>query len=335
MNEAAEKYELWGTFSVMDHVREGAFLAEVVMYDRLVIPVPPDPDHANTPEDRHFAEQQWDRWERNSWNPKRQRTLLRILEPIAVPIEWNRERHELWAAEYERSRHDAAQQLAEILAGWKTGEILLNEVPAMGSGVVAVSPYYSLEVLKRDLGITETSTVMERMQAGRGIPGNVISAVIGREFLVPEDPERDEFYLLRKALELVQEVDYRQARSDFHSAQQQFIKDGKTDLESVTTAVNAMAEHLNALHRLARRQRIWNGLRRAFFFTQTATDLLTAPINPVSAGKAAIALGKFTVDERLRNPANPYSVRPGGALLLDAQRRLNLTLEGVGKIRGR
>ena len=35
----------------------------------------------------------------------------------------------------------------------------------------------------------------------------------------------------------------------------------------------------------------------------------------------------FTVDERLRNPADPHSVRPGGALLLDAQRRLNLTLE--------
>jgi hypothetical protein len=60
----------------MDHVREGVFLAEVVMYDRLVIPVPPDPEHTNTPEDRNFAEKQWDRW----------------------------------AAEYEKSKRDVAQR---------------------------------------------------------------------------------------------------------------------------------------------------------------------------------------------------------------------------------
>jgi hypothetical protein len=327
MNEARRKYELWGTFSVMDHVREGAFLAEVVMYDRLVIPVPPDPEQTMTPEDRDFAEKQWDRWERHAWDPKRQQTLLDILEPVAVPIEWNRERHERWAAEYEKSKRDAAQQVSEILAGWKTGEVLLDELPALAGGVVAVSPYDSLEDLKRELGITETSTVVERLQAGRGLPGNIVSAVIGREFLVPEDPDRDEFYLLREAVDLVQDVDYRQARADFYSAQQQFIENGKTDLESVTAAVNAVADHLDALQRIARRRRLWNGLRRAFFFTQMATDLLTAPINPIAAGKAAIALGKFTVDERMGNPADPHSVRPGGALLLDAQRRLNLTLE--------
>ncbi len=328
MNEARDRYELWGTFSVMDHVRGGAFLAEVVMYDRLVIPVPPDPERARTLEDREFAEKQWERWERHGWQPKRQQELLSILGDLAVPIEWNRERHQLWAAEYEQSKRDAAQQMAELLAGWKTGEILLSEIPAMAGGVVAVSPYDSLEALKREFGITETSSVSERLQSGRGLPGNVISAVIGREFLVPEDPDRDEFYLLREAVDLVHEADYRQARADFHTAQQRFIKDGKTDLESTTTAVNAMAEHLDALHRLARQRRIWNALRHAFFFTQIATDLVTAPINPLAAGKAAIALGKFTVNERLGNPADPYSVRPGGALLLDAQRRLDLTLEG-------
>jgi hypothetical protein len=326
MNEIRDKYELWGTFSVTDHVREGAFLAEVVMYDRLVIPVPPDPENAKTPEDRNFAEKQWDRWERHGWNPKRQQRLLSILRPVALPIEWNRERHELWAAEYEKSKRDAAQQFSEILAGWKTGEVLLNELPAMAGGVIAVSPYDSLEDLKRDLGTTETSTAVERLQAGRGLP-NVINAVIGHEFLVPEDPDRDEFYLLRRAVDLVQEVDYRQARADFHSAQQRFITSGKTDLESVTAAVNAMAEHLDVLQRVARRQRIGNGVRRAFLFTQIAFDFLTAPINPVSAGKAAIALGKFTVDERLRNLADPHSVSSGGALLLDALRHLNLTLE--------
>ena len=34
--------EVWGTFSVADHLREQAFVADILLYDRLVILVPPD-----------------------------------------------------------------------------------------------------------------------------------------------------------------------------------------------------------------------------------------------------------------------------------------------------
>ncbi len=332
MNENSDKYEMWGTFSVMDHLRAGAFLAEVIMYDRLVIPIPPDPERAENPEDRVFAEQQWKRWEEvEKWNPKRQKILLDILKPVALPVEWTRQRHLHWAAEYEKGKHNAAQQFSEILAGWKTGEVLLDELPAMARGTVSVSPYNSLEDLKRDFGITETSTAAERLQAGRGLPANVISAVIGHEFLVPEDPDKDEFYLLREAVRMVQEADYRKARADFHNAQQRFIRDGKTDLESITAAVNEMAEHLEALRKVASRGRFWKGWRRGFHFVQILFDLLSAPVNPVAGGRALIALGKFTVDERLGNPAEQNRPQAGGALLLDAQQRLKLEFESQAK----
>lgn len=321
MSEIRDKFQLWGTFSVMDHLRSHAFLPEVIMYDKLVIPIPPDPEHTKTAEERNYAVKQWDRWKKNGWNPERQQKLLGIIKPVTVQIEWNLERHQQWATLYEQSKRDAAQQFSEILAGWKTGEVLLNELPAMAGGVVAVSPYESLDDLKKDFGITEKSSIEDQLQAGRGLP-NLISAVIGREFLVPEEPDRDEFYLLQKAVDVVQEVDYKRAREDFHNAQLQFLNNGKTDLLSVTKAVEAMADHLDVLRKFTR----WNGIRRAFFFAQMVFDVLTAPINPVSAGKASIALGKFTVDERLKNPADQYSVRPAAALLLDSRRRLNLTL---------
>ena len=143
---------------------------------------------------------------------------------------------------------------------------------------------------------------------------------------MPEDPDKDEFYLLHEAVDMVQEADYRQARAAFHQAQQRFIKDGKTDIASVTTAVEAMEAQLEKLQRLSKRRRIWKGFRHAFFFTQMAVDLLTATFNPVAASKAAISLGKFTVDEQLGNPASPTYDPLGGALLLDAHHRLNLTL---------
>lgn len=43
--------ELWGTFSVADHLRERAFVAEILLYDRLVIPVPPDDEERGRWED--------------------------------------------------------------------------------------------------------------------------------------------------------------------------------------------------------------------------------------------------------------------------------------------
>ncbi len=330
MDANSDKYELWGTFSVMDHLKPGAFIAEVVMYDHLVIPVPPDPKNAKTKDERIFAEKQRARWE-EKWNPSRQQELLKIIEPVATPIEWTMDRHKMWAAEYEKSKLEAANQVSDILAGWKTGEQLLGVVPAMARGAVAVSPYDSLEALKRDFGITEISRPEEQLMTGRGLPGNLVSAVVGREFLVPDDPDRDEFDLLREAVSMVQEDDYRKARSDFHTAQQRFIDNGVTDFVSIKAAVEEMADHLNTMEQMTRKRRIWNGLRRAFYFVGLAYDLITAPINPVAAGKAAISLGKFTIDERLKDTPKWNDVRRGGALLLDAQRRLNLEMKPIEK----
>lgn len=327
MSEDAARFQIWGTFSVMDHLREGAFLAEAVLYDQLVIPVPPNWEQAETVEDRSFAIKELKRWQ-EKWNPERQRKLLDILKPIAIEVEWNRQRQQTWAAKYEESKVEAGQQFTHLLAYYMTGETLLNEIPAGAAGAVAVLPYDSLEDLEKDLGITKTSTKVERLEKGRGLPGDLVSVIVGREFLVPNDPDRDEYYLLKEAVGLVQEQNYREARSNFHAAQQKFIKAGKTDTVSVKFALDEMVEHLDTLHRLERKRTLWTAFQRVFLFGQMAIDALTATSPVVAAGKAAINLGQYTTTNRLKNPADPYNVRPYGALLLDAQRRLQLTLEG-------
>ena len=48
--------EVWGTFSVQDHLAERAFIADVLLYDRLVIPTKPDgQDPAEWPKDWDLA----------------------------------------------------------------------------------------------------------------------------------------------------------------------------------------------------------------------------------------------------------------------------------------
>ena len=322
-----EKFQLWGTFSVFDHLKPGAFLSEVVMYDQLVIPVPPILHGEASEEEQKAVNEQLAIWRRER-DPARLDRLLEILGDCAMPVEWTPERHKMWAAEYEKSKLRATGEFSRILAGYVTGENLLSMVSAMAEGVVAAAPYTSLADLERDLGIKPTSPIADRVTVGRDLPAGALSTVIGREFLVPEDPDKDEFYLLREAVDLVHDQDYREARQLFHSAQQKFLREGKTDLVSVQEAVGALSSHLATLDKLARKRRFWNGLRRGFFFAQITVDLLAAPVNPLSLGHAAIAVGQFSTSERLASSNAQHDVRPGGALLLDAQRRLKLTLEG-------
>jgi hypothetical protein len=325
--DLSEKYQLWGTFSIWDHIKPGAFLAEVIMYDRLVIPIPPDPAKARNSEERTFAAQLRARWEQ----PERMLQLLDVVRPVAEPIEWDYEHHTKWLDEFSKymsGPQSASKLVAPFLQGWATGEVLLKDLPIMAKGAVAVAPFTDLDDLKDKLGITESDGLMQRQGASRGLPASTVSAVIGREFLVPSDPDRDEFYLLKQAVELGADEDYRLARQALNALTLQFIENARTDFDSVRAAVEAMQDQLATLDRLARRRRIGKFVRRAFFFTQVAADVATAPVNPVALGRAAINVGKFTTTELLGNPADPGQAGPAGALLHDSQRKLDLTLHG-------
>src|SRR5271167_1861103 len=79
--------EVWGTFSVQDHLAERAFIADVLLYDRLVIPTKPDgQDPAEWPKD---------------WDLARQQELLDVLGDLAVPIPWTQDIRADWKKNYE------------------------------------------------------------------------------------------------------------------------------------------------------------------------------------------------------------------------------------------
>jgi hypothetical protein len=316
----------------MDHLRKGAFLAELILYDNLIIPIPPDPELAETKENGEFAQKQRARWERVGWEPERLERMVEIMRPVIEPIEWDRQHHEAWKQQFadytKKTPTETAGLVSTIMAGWYTGQVLLDDLPAKAAGAVAVAPFTSLSQLKKDLGITETQALPARMKASEGLPGNLVSAIVGREFLVPTDPDWDEFNLLREAVELVQHEDYRNARRSFHAQMLGFIRDQRTDYDSVKGAIEAMEHQLQEIDRLARRQKRWRLISRAFFFSQVATDVAIAPTNGVSLVHAGMAIGAYTASQALGEPANPYTSIPAGALLHDAQERLGLTLSG-------
>src|SRR2546425_2359912 len=102
--------EIWATFSTFDHLKPGAFLPEVVMYDRLVIPIPPADDA-----------DEWRRWEEDQkWNPARQRNLIAALGDVVKPVEWTQLRRDTWQRDYKEQRSSAGRYLRQTLAGQLT-----------------------------------------------------------------------------------------------------------------------------------------------------------------------------------------------------------------------
>jgi hypothetical protein len=304
---AADSSEIWACFSVFDHVQPGAFLAEVVMYDHLVIPVPPRDEH-----------EEWERWESQGWDPARQQQLLSVLGPLADQVEWTPMRRSTWEQSYMRRKASAGEGMKRSLAGSLTAAGLFDVPPAMARPVVATAPYQSLQELADDLGI--------RRQANRTpLPASTVSAVLGRELLLPEDSSRDELKLLQEAVHVVtKETDYRNARALLNNRLQKFSRGGFTDLDSVTAAVKDIKDGCDQLERAVRKREIWVTSRRLFSFAQIVLGAALTPMSPVAIGLVVAGIGQFTATEMLADPGKPELQAPDLAMLLDIQRELSL-----------
>ncbi len=81
--------ELWGTFAVDDHLRSRAFVAETVLFDRLVIPQPPPDD-----------DEQYREWTQASWHPERLKQTLAPLEDLAIAVPWDKPLRAEWQTQY-------------------------------------------------------------------------------------------------------------------------------------------------------------------------------------------------------------------------------------------
>lgn len=300
--------QLWGTFSVRDHLKPGAFITEVLLYDRLVIPVPPKDEP-----------QEWDRWNDNGWNPLRQQEVLACLTGIAEPIEWTAHWRSQWEQDWNKARQGVSRQVAHELAFYWTGSGLLKQVPAHAKGIVAASSYSSLDELQEALGV-------ERTKPGVQLPPGIVSAVLGREFLVPEDPKVPELELLREAVALAKDPHFQRKRVAYHEWQQKFFNEnGMTDFPSVKLAVEQMNDLLADERSMASKKKLWTGVRRAFFFAQVAVGVAFTPVLPLAIGNAAIAVGAFTATEMLSRMNKDQDIS-AAALLIDAQRKLDLTI---------
>ena len=306
-------HQLWGTFSVRDHCRPGAFVAEALLYDKLLIPVPPTVEDGLSAAE---AAREWQRWTDAKWDPDRQRRILDILGDRAEPIPWTIERQGEWKSAMKQQFSDARRD-----GYFMSGSVLQRFAPAMARSVVAVAQYHSLAELER-AGI-------RRLRPEEKLPGSSLLAVLGHELLLPDEPEKDDFGILRRAVKVAEDPNYRTKRRALYDWQQDFLaSDETTDATSIKSAVNHMQRLVDQLKTATELQARWKLSKRVFSFLAAASKgagLLFPPIAAVaSTTDAVISFGKFVTEEGAGVKRPDSDSLPAASLILDAQEKLGI-----------
>jgi hypothetical protein len=89
--------ERWATLSVRDHADTRSLVPDILMYDRLVVPIPP-------------GESEIGRWRRSGWNPELQEDRLKHLGDIAIRVPWDLE-HQIIVGRQMKNIEDKSETL--------------------------------------------------------------------------------------------------------------------------------------------------------------------------------------------------------------------------------
>jgi hypothetical protein len=268
--------ELWATYSVKDHLEPRALAADIMLFDRLVFPVPENgvfPENSGSPIALGPVEWQknpteWKRWKKNGWDPAAQKRLLSLLQPVIRKVSWG-ETDPKYSHYRSQTQKFAALGLPDH-AFVATRTVLTRDLPAYVTGIAALGPAYrSIEEIESELGIGSAASM-------RVLPGGALPTVLAWEFLAPDpdDKRLSRKDLLRETVDFVTgDEAFRKRRTAFAEWQQKFLRDGATDRESIQRAVSEMRELLESVKSSTTKLTVRKIARYAFQIAPSALGL--------------------------------------------------------------
>lgn len=273
--------ERWGTFSVIDHKNAAALVPEVLLYDRLVIPFPPDDVERK-------------RWRDRGWEPELLDRRLEVLGGLAVKASWDLERQKTfreWMGKLHTVQEDADGMVTEVeqqLPYILTRRILAQQPPVLPAGitrVVTVAAYQSEADLKTHFLLGARPAESERATLG---------FLLAHRFAVPadENPEK----ALRKAVDLTTKDDhFRENRRKLYAWQEEIVREGVTP----EIAIQEMDQMIEAYNRSVERAIKTVYYKYAFTIAGIALGLAGAAIgNPLWTASSLLSIVQFATLDR-------------------------------------
>jgi hypothetical protein len=228
--------ELWGTFAVDDHLRPRAFVAEAVLFDRLLIPSPPKGN-----------QEEYKDWVRSGWKPDRLVELRKRLGERAIGVPWNKGLREQWSTLYSSVKRgsslaqlgsDAAADVGEIKRAVTRGAM----VDAMSRPISSsADPEVLTQIQALDLDPANPPEVVvgygslpqyrtdvwaEKPAKQPSTPQGDATLFVTWDFLVPEDSSLSDADLLLKAVALNSKDEFRESRRQFHEWRRKLAQKG-------------------------------------------------------------------------------------------------------------
>jgi len=320
--------EIWGSLSVADHVRRRAFVAEVLLFDHLVIPVPPAGDDAERA-----------RWSGRGWNPTRQRRLLDILgdggrkDDLAVTVPWTkakRERFKAFSKGLDAPAGKLATDRARVLSALRYDTRQLKPDALMMTRMLltrdddarekeyertlprtwvekVVPAYVSFESAQRELSVKVA-------ESERATPS---AQLIGWELFVPLDSDWSDERALEAAAKLARCDDYRDERETFRGWWRDNVGQGMPP-ETALCELTQRADRLNTIARArCRRTRTL----RSFAVLTGATAVAGVWFPPLALASGLLSLATVGAEWVLKDESTPAGLAPA-AMFTSARKQL-------------
>lgn len=317
--------QVWGTFSVADHHRERPFVADIILYDRLVIPVPPRGDSEEESQARKY-------WYDKPWNADRLERCVDAIKKVDVDLVWEvpwMPNSDVFKSHYKAAGRVAADTnaMAETRKvdpnrpAFHVTRVILEErardpenwrdLPA-NVWVESMAAYPSHAAFTRDVDV--------QISDGKLTPeATRLAGVFGWEFVVPEDARMGDLELLEKAAELARDPEFSEKRRNFHDWRRKALAEGITDrvaLEEMRTLVD---EYGNAIQRSGIKTKVLNAFAVAGFGLGVVGSLGFVPAG-MGVGGAFVALGAFAMDKWVPG-GEPTQEQCAAAMFHDARKQ--------------
>lgn len=265
----------WGTFSVMDHLRPNPFIADVLLYDRLVLPYPPDESERN-------------RWKK--WKPDHLDECINALGGRAYKVLWDTVQQIAYRRELASARAATEKMRSRgyvVDGGGMTRSVLVKGVQAQSQEwgtrpPLVMSAYPSALDFKKDSGIDP-----KKLDAGK------IKAIFSHRFLVPKCAPKDEIKLLKDVVALSSSKDFASKRDLFYQWQEEVVL--KENLTAIQ-ALNEMEALLLELDEYTKKVTKKWYRKFACMVLDIGADFVPLGHTAERLGKGALKVAQFAVD---------------------------------------
>jgi|HubBroStandDraft_6_1064221.scaffolds.fasta_scaffold153711_2 hypothetical protein len=227
--------ERWGAFSVIDHQDPKKLAADVLLYDRLLMPTPPDWD-------RH-------RWVTNNWDPDGMDKRVRQLGELAVKATWDQERQKDW----QQKMDILGAELKSGFAG--TAGVLADHArdyrPPGVTAIEALSAYQS-EADFRELDPGASARDQAREDAAQ------LNCLVAHAILIPDDEDGEES--LKRAIDLAGKDKFVKRRERFHEWQRSVLVTGTPPRDAADALPKLVSDYNEAVKSSGQSYRVETGI---------------------------------------------------------------------------